>query len=76
MAKEVYQHEVAVVVLSPLGPWYLMMHMQFFVIEECVFADRADPVLLLGDFLSTGWEVCDFPRISLAPVIFQRRVVW
>ncbi len=76
MAKEMYQHEVAVVVLSPFGFWYLMMHMQFFIVEERVFADQAYPILLLGDFLSTGWEVCDFPRISLAPVFFQRRVVW
>jgi len=41
MAKGVDKHEIAVGVLSPLGLWYPMMHMQFFVIEERVFADRA-----------------------------------
>ena len=76
MTKGVYQLKVAVIVLSPFGLWFLVMHMQLFVIEERAFTDRAYPMLLLGDFLSTGWEVCDFPRISLAPVIFQSRVVW
>jgi hypothetical protein len=64
MAKGVYKLEVAVDVLSPLGLWYPMMHMQFFVIEERAFADRAYPMLLLGDFLSTGWEIFDFQRVS------------
>jgi hypothetical protein len=41
MAKGMDKHEIAVGVLSPLGLWYPMMHMQFFVIEERVFADRA-----------------------------------
>ena len=76
MAKEVYQHEVAIVVLSPFGLWFLMMHMQFFIIEERVFADRADPVLLLCDFLSTGWEIFDLHCISLLPIVFESRVVW
>ena len=75
MAKEVYQHEVAVVVLSTFGLWFLMMHMQFFIIEERVFADRASPILLLGDFLSAGWEVFDFHRVSLVPVVFKRGVI-
>ncbi len=76
MAEEVYQHEVAVVVLSPFGFWYLMMHMQFFLVEERVFADWAYPILLLGDFLSAGWEIFDFPRVSHAPVDLKRGVVW
>jgi hypothetical protein len=41
MAKSVYKHEIAVGVLSPLGLWFPMMYMQFFVIEERAFADRA-----------------------------------
>ena len=41
MAKGVYKREIAVAVLPPLALWYPMMHMQFFVIEERVFADRA-----------------------------------
>ncbi len=76
MAKEVYQHEVAIIVLSPFGPWFLVMHMQFFLVEERVFADRAYPVLLLGDFLSTGWEVFDLHRISLLPIVFESGVIW
>ncbi len=76
MAKEVYQHEVAIVVLSPFGLWFLMMHMQFFIIEERVFTDRANPVLLLGDFLSTGWEIFNLHRISLVPIVFESGVVW
>ena len=64
MAKGVYKLEVAVGVLSPLGLWYPMMHLQSFVIEERAFADRAYPMLLLGDFLPTGWEIFDFQRVS------------
>jgi hypothetical protein len=76
MAKAVYKHEIAVVVLSPLGLWYPMMHMQLFVIEQRAFADRADPMLLPGDFLSTGWEIFDFQGISPLPVGFESRVIW
>ena len=64
MAKGVYKHEVAVGVLSPLSLWYPMMHMQLFVIEERACADRAYSMLLLGDFLSTGWEIFDFQGVS------------
>ena len=76
MAKGVYKHEVAVVVLSTLGLWFLMMDMEFFIIEERVFADRAYPLLLLGDLLSTGWEIFDFHRVSLLPIVFERGVIW
>src|SRR5438128_1949914 len=76
MAKGVYQHEVAVIVLSTLGLWFLMMHMQFFVIAERAFADRAYPILLPGDFLSPGWEIFDFHRVSLVPIVFERGVIW
>ena len=76
MAKGVYKHEVAVVVLSPLGLWFLMMDMEFFIIEERVFADRAYPVLLPGDFLSTGWEIFDFHRVSLLPIVSESGVIW
>ncbi len=76
MAKSVYQHEIAVGVLSPFGLWFPMMHMQLFVIEERVFADRAYPVLLPGDFLSTGWEIFDFQGISPLPVSFESGVIW
>jgi len=76
MAKGMNKHEIAVGVLSPLGLWYPMMHMQFFVIEERAFADRAYPMLLLGDFLSTGWEIFDFQRISPLPVGFESGVIW
>ena len=64
MAKGMDKYEIAVGVLSPLGLWYPMMHMQLFVIEERAFADRAYPMLLLGDFLSTGWEIFDFQGVS------------
>ena len=76
MAKGVYKHEVAVVVLSTLGLWFLMMDMEFFIIEERVFADRAYPMLHLGDFLSTGWEIFDFQGISPLPVGFESGVIW
>ena len=76
MAKGMHKHEIAVGVLSPLGLWVLMMHMQLFVIEKRAFADRAYPLLLLGDFLSTGWEIFDFQGISPLPVGFERRVIW
>ena len=76
MAKIVYQDEVAVVVLSPFGFWFLVMHLQLLIIEECVFADWAYPMLFPGDFLSTGWEVFGFRHVSLLPVVFERRVIW
>ena len=76
MAKDVHKLEVAVDVLSPLGLWYAMMPMQLFVIEERALTDRADPMLLLGDFLSTGWEIFDFQGISPLPVGFESGVIW
>ncbi len=76
MAKIMYKDEVAIVVLSTLGFRFLVMHMQLLIIEECVFADRAYPVLFPGDFLSTGWEVFGFRHVSLLPVVFERRVIW
>jgi hypothetical protein len=76
MAKGVYKHEIAVGVLSPLSLWFPMMHMQLFVIEERAFADRAYPILLLGDFLSTGWKIFDFQGISPLPVGFEGGVIW
>ncbi len=76
MTKGVYQLKVAVIVLSPFGLWFLVMHMQLFVIEERAFADRAYPILLLGDFLSTGWEIFDFQRVSLDPIGFENGVIW
>ena len=76
MAKGVYKHEVAVVVLSTFGLWFLVMHLQLLIIEECVFADRAYPALFPGDFLSTGWEIFDFHRVSLLPIVFERGVIW
>ena len=76
MAKGVYKHEVAVVVLSTFGLWFLVMHMQFFVIEERAFADWTYLILLPGDFLSTGWEIFDFQRVSLVPIGFESGVIW
>src|SRR5260370_40302652 len=75
MTKGVYQLKVAVIVLSTFGLWFPMMHMQPFVIEERAFADRAYPILLLGDFLSTGREIFDFQRVSLDPIGFERGVI-
>ena len=76
MAEGVYKHEIAIAVLSPLGLWYLVMHMQLFIIEERVLADWAYPMMLLGDFLSTGWEIFDFQGISPLPVGFESGVIW
>ena len=76
MAEVVYQDEVAVVVLPTFGSRFLMMHMQLFVIEEGVLADRAYSLLSPGDFLSTGWEVSGFRHISLLPVVLERGVIW
>ncbi len=76
MAQGVYKLKVAVIVLSPFGLWFLMMHMQLFVIEERALADRAYPMLLPGDFLSTGWEIFDFHHVSLVPVGFESGVIW
>ena len=76
MAKGVYKHEVAVVVLSTFGLWFLVMHMQFFIVEERVFADWAYPLLLLGNFLPTGWEIFDFHRVSLLPIVSESGVIW
>ncbi len=76
MAKVVYKDEVAVVVLSPFSFRFLMMHMQLLLIEECVFADWAYPLLFPGDFLSTGWEVFGFCHVSHLPVVFERGVIW
>ncbi len=76
MAKIVYKDEVAVVVLSTFGFRFLVMYMQLLIIEECVFAERAYPVLFPGDFLSTGWEVFGFRHVSLLPVVCERGVIW
>ena len=76
MAKIVYKDEVAIVVFSTLGLWFLVMHLQLLIIEECVFADRAYPALFPGDFLSTGWEIFGFRHVSPLPVVFERGVIW
>ena len=76
MAKRVHKCEIAIVVLSTLNSWLLVMHMEFFIIEEGIFADRAYPILFPGDLLSTRWEVFGLRCISLLPVVFESRVVW
>ena len=76
MAKIVYKHEIAINVLSTFGLWFLMMHMQFFIVEERIFADWAYSILFPGHFLSAGWKIFGFCRVSLLPVVFEGWVVW
>jgi hypothetical protein len=51
MAVEVRQCEVGVTVPSSLGPWFKVVGVDFFVIEEALPAHRANIALVLGDLL-------------------------
>jgi hypothetical protein len=51
MAIEVRQGEVGVAVPSSLCPWFKMMGLDLFVIEEGLPTHSADIALILGDLL-------------------------
>ncbi len=76
MAKIVHEYEIAIVVLSTFSFWFLVMYMEFFIIEERIFTDWAYPILFPGDLLSTRWEIFSFRCISLLPVVFESGVIW
>lgn len=76
VAKEVYKDEVAIGVFPTFCSRFLVMHMQFFSIEECVLANWTESTLLPGEFLFTGWEIFGLSRVSLLPVVLEGGIVW
>ena len=68
VAVKVYQLSVAKSLISPILPWYHMVILQFFPIEEAFSADFTDIGLVLGDLSFVGKEVLDGCLVPLLPI--------
>jgi hypothetical protein len=75
MAVEMYQDQVAFGVRSPYSPWFAMMDMQFFIVEERHSTLPADTMLAERQSSFSRIEPSSFGVGASFPVVAQPWVI-